>query len=303
MRYIKLYENWLNESTGEELLKSLDIGLTGYQKEIDGMLNELSRYGKLSEQIRQSLNTYRSQYLSSEVWSTVGTEQGLNNAFAKFKELYFKSIASKDATLKFSNVLKNVGKSGMLDQVKYAAEAKKASGIIKDGDAKLADSIAAAIILNQLSIAITKGLYYHSSAISLKGFYSDVYNTAKDYIDNVLREEPSQYLDIKHLRDIGSMLFQAQSVERRTEWSSTGRVAVQSNAVPITYFTNEKLTPFVENLSYPTIVNLMKTETWNALFSLLTVGGYLGERTYQNLDLASRFMEEGGEKWYQNIVS
>ena len=86
MRHIKMYESWLNEASGANVPSTLDKGLQKLQSQFDSQLIDLSSYGALSSQVRSYIDRYRSQYLNSAVWNSIGTEAGLNKSINDFKE-------------------------------------------------------------------------------------------------------------------------------------------------------------------------------------------------------------------------
>ena len=305
MRYIKLYENWLNEENGSNVPFTLDKGLKKIQTQFDSQLIDLSSYGALSSQVRSYIDTYRNQYLNSSVWNSIGTEAGLNASLNDFKELYRLSIAGNDTNTPLNKTLSNIFKEDITDKIWYSKDTVNAAKVIKYGDDKLASSIAAGIILSQLGIAITKGLYHISGNIPLKTSDPAIKNI-KNALDSLYKE------DIEELSEYGGELFSITGYKRKYEYTTPGThgrtFASDSWLEPYRVVDAEKFSPFLKNLSLDYIKTMASnasyaTEAVKPMYSVLAIGEYVAERVSTGVELSVNFMKSGGPSWYQTILA
>lgn len=324
MRHVKLYESWINESASSNIPKILDSGLLALQEEFDMYLNDLSMYGNFGSQIRSSISEYRSKYLSSGVWNSLKTKEGIESSLRDFKKLYSEAT-SADEFSKISELTSKAIHSDLTDKVWNSTEAVKAATIIKNGDYKLSQSVAAGIIFSQLAIAITKGLYYYSASIPFKvdtssrAYYSFSSDTREDLkkiknLQNVLDEVTSSTEKIEELYEKAERFFQkAVRVTKETAFQA----GTHGRAIPIPtevteYWQDfEKIEPYVKELSFDKLINDFNQQissdfgiyySSNSLFSLLFYGNRVANSLNRGLNLLSTFMETGGPSWYQKIL-
>ena len=303
MRHIKMYESWLNEASGANVPSTLDKGLRKMQTQFDSQLIDLSSYGVLSSQVRSYIDRYRNQYLNSTVWDSINTEAGLNKSINDFKELYRLSGVGNVSPLILT--LDNIFKEDITDRIWYAKETVKAAEVIKYGDDTIANSLGAGIILAQLGNAITKGLYYISSTIPMQTSDTEMKNV-KNALDSYSSE------DIGVLDGYGRDFFTILKYRKKTIYTTAGTHGrtFPSGSYLEEYksLQEEKLNPFVNNLSIDYIKNMASTASYpvdvvKSMYSVLFLGVYVTERVSTGLQLAVGFMRKGGPSWYQEILA
>ena len=96
MKYIKLYEGWLNEASDANIPLLLDKAAMKEQSEVQILLTDLSQYGNLENQVKSAMSFFRSRYLPSEAWQEMNTANGLNKAFDSFRDLYQTATAGDE---------------------------------------------------------------------------------------------------------------------------------------------------------------------------------------------------------------
>jgi hypothetical protein len=312
MKYVKLFENWLNEASDANIPLLLDKAAMKEQSEVQILLTDLSQYGNLANQVKGAMSSFRSRYLPSEAWQEMNTANGLNKAFESFRELYQIATAGDETHSPLYKTMKNAFKSGIIDSFWYSADIVNAGKVIKNGDSKIAESLGASIILSQLSIAITKGLYYYSTNIPLKPEADGKLVTLKSELDSrgtyasIDSEE-----GLEALKGMGKSYFSTIKTETKQGYMTVGTHGrtIPSGTYEKSYLslTEERITPFVNNLSFNTFVNNLKqTSGYNVppyAYSILFIGTYVGERSILSLNLASAFMEKGGPSWYNEILA
>ena len=312
MRYIKLYENWLNEASGTNIPLLLDKSTSKEQNEVQILISDLAQYGNLANQVKSAISSFRSRYLPSDAWQEMNNASGLNKAFVNFKELYQIATAGDVLDSPLYKTMKNAFKSGVIDSFWYSNDIVNAGKVIKDGDSKIAESLGASIILSQLSVAITKGLYYYSTNIPLKPEADGKLITLKSQLDSRGAGATIDYGEgLEALKGMGKQYFSTVKTETKQSFMSVGthgRV-IPSGTYEKSYLslTEEKITPFVNTLNFDTFINNLKeTPSYNIsdlAYSILFIGTYVGERSILSLNLASAFMEKGGPSWYNEILA
>ena len=312
MRYIKLYENWLNEASGTNIPLLLDKSTSKEQNEVQILISDLAQYGNLANQVKSAMSSFRSRYLPSDAWQEMNTASGLNKAFVNFKELYQIATAGDVLDSPLYKTMKNAFKSGVIDSFWYSNDIVNAGKVIKDGDSKIAESLGASIILSQLSVAITKGLYYYSTNIPLKPEADGKLITLKSQLDSRGAGATIDYGEgLEALKGMGKQYFSTVKTETKQSFMSVGthgRV-IPSGTYEKSYLslTEERITPFVNTLNFDTFINNLKeTPSYNIsdlAYSILFIGTYVGERSILSLNLASAFMEKGGPSWYNEILA
>lgn len=318
MRHIKLFESWLNEAKTVNVPMVLDNGLKYIQTEYDGALKDLSQFGNLAKEIRSYTNDYRSQYLSSGVWSSVNTKQGLESSIQDFKKLYYEATAGYGETQTAIRMLAiKLYSSDPASKIWNSKEAVNAAKIIQNGNPNLSKSIAAGIILSQLAFAITKGLYYYSANIP--------YTVGEERAGFSDPDVADRWLAIKKLKgvfdvatssdmqknyDLGKDYFSQWKVVTKTvpyTPGTHGRTMVRKEDVDEFQVNMEKIKPYIDKLSLETIVSKenLKQNLWvvaDSLYSFLFIGNYIGSQMQSSMEQFSQFMERGGPTWYQKII-
>lgn len=312
MRYIKLYENWLNEASGTNIPLLLDKSTSKEQNEVQILISDLAQYGNLANQVKSAMSSFRSRYLPSDAWQEMNTASGLNKAFVNFKELYQIATAGDETHSPLYKTMKNAFKSGVIDSFWYSNDIVNAGKVIKDGDSKIAESLGASIILSQLSVAITKGLYYYSTNIPLKPEADGKPVTLKSQLDSTGAYATIDFEEgMESLKGMGKSYFSTIKTDTKQGFMSVGthgRV-IPSGTYEKSYLslTEERITPFVNTLNFDTFINNLKeTPSYNIsdlAYSILFIGTYVGERSILSLNLASAFMEKGGPSWYNEILA
>jgi hypothetical protein len=302
MAHVKLYESWLNEAKTGNVPSILDSALIQYQSMTDNFLNGLSKYGILSQQIRKSIDVFRNKYLPSNSWKSMNDAPGLSSAIEDFKTLYMEVTEGNVNQLPFGKVLSKVHNYHTSDKIWNSPEIIKAAELLKNGDYIIADSVGASIILSQMAIAVTKGLYYYSSKVPVMNMEQ---KTLKGVIDEIRHD------DIDQLLYMGEDFFSITQTRTHTSYMTPG---THGRTIPSgTYredyraLETDKITPFVKNLSLDSLLNMAKSETYafdmqKVVFSILFVGSFVGDKTLSNLESALTFMEMGGPTWYNKIL-
>ena len=313
MRHIKMYESWLNEASMSSIPKYLDDATYKEQAEVEDWVNKLSKYGNLANQIKTAMSSYRSRYLPTEAWKAMNSAPGLTTAIVNFKELYQKATVGDVSQSALQKAMQNAFKSGIVDSFWYSKEIVNAGNIIKNGDPAIADSIGASIILSQLSIAITKGLYYYSKNISLKNIEANTgIKTIKDALDSIGAYGTIDSGEgIEAIKDMGKSYFSTIKTETKQGYMTAGTHGrtLPSGTYEKSYLsiTEEKITPFVNNLNMDTFLNSLKetpsSNIGNLAYTILFIGTYVGEHSIIGINLANNFMEKGGPSWYDEILA
>lgn len=326
MRHVKLYESWINESASSNIPKILDSGLLALQEEFDMYLNDLSMYGNFGSQIRSNISEYRSKYLSSGVWNSLKTKEGIESSLRDFKKLFFEATSAKYFS-QISELTSKAIHSDLTDKIWNSTEAVKAATIIKNGDYKLSQSVAAGIIFSQLAIAITKGLYYYSASIPFKvdtssspyvyGNYSIEIKESLEKIknlQNVLDVVTSSDEKIEEFYMTAERFFQkAVTVTKMTAFQAGthGRAIPYPREVTEYWTDFDKIEPFIKELSFDKLINDFNQQISSgndiyyasrSFFSLLFYGNRVANSHNNGLNLLSTFMETGGPSWYQKIL-
>lgn len=303
MEYVKLFENWLLEASGEDIPKILQEGVSKNQKTNRDELNKLSKYGKLAEQIISAIDSYRSEYLTTATWKKLATEEGLNEGIENFKTLYKKVTDGDIYNTPLNKVLKNAFKYEFSDKVFSSKETVKAAEVINKGDSNLANSIGASVILAHLGIAITKGLYYYSKNIKLEK-PDEKNKTAQDFFNNLGISSVDEFAKYgeEYFGDLVSeikKLYMTAGTHGRT-------FAYDSYEVKTLKFQSEKVEPFINSLSLDMIKNkVKKSDSINGmrvLCSILAIGELINESQVAWIGCMNRFMEQGGPSWYQKLL-
>ena len=306
MRHIKMYESWLNEASGTDIPLVLDKATLNDQGEVQVLLSDLSKYGTLANQVKDAMSSFRSRYLPSGAWEEMNTANGLNKAFESFRELYQIATAGDVTHSPLYKTMQNAFKSGIMDTFWYSGDIVNAGKVIKNGDSKIAEHLGASIILSQLSVAITKGLYYYSKNISLQSGEDGKSKTVNSELDSrgagatIDSEE-----GLEALKEMGKSYFSTIKTKTKQSYVTVGTHGrtIPSSSYEKSYLslTEERITPFVKSLNFDTFVNTLKQTTGYDIppyaYSILFIGTYVGERSILSLNLASSFMEKGGPTW------
>lgn len=311
MRHIKMYESWLNEASDANIPLILDKSAMKEQSGVQIMLSDLSQYGNLANQVKSAMSSFRSRYLPSGAWEEMNTANGLNKAFESFRELYQIATAGDVTYSPLYKTMQNAFKSGIIDTFWYSGDIVNAGKVIKNGDSKIAEHLGASIILSQLSVAITKGLYYYSTNIPLKPEADGKLVTLKSELDSrgagatIDSEE-----GLEALKEMGESYFSTIKTVTKQSYMTVGTHGrtIPSGTYEKSYLslTEGSITPFVKSLNFDTFVNTLKqTKGYDIppyAYSILFIGTYVGERSILSLNLASSFMEKGGPTWYNKIL-
>lgn len=312
MRHIKLYENWLNEASGADIPLFLEKAALKEQSEVQVLLSDLSKYGNLANQVKDAMSSFRSRYLPSESWQGMNSASGLNSAFENFKELYQKATGGGLLNSPLNKFMRNAFKSGVIDSFWYSADIVNAGKVIKYGDSKIAEHLGASIILSQLSIAITKGLYYYSTNISLPPGEDGKPKTLKSELDSRGAYATIDYSEgLEALKGMGKRYFSTVKTQTKQQYMTAGSHGrtIPSSSYEKSYLSliEGSITPFVNSLNFDNFINKLKqTPGYNIpeySYSILFIGTYVGESAILSLNLASGFMEKGGPSWYNEILA
>ena len=326
MRHIKMYESWLNEAKSTIVPMVLDNSLKFIQDEYDHALMDLSKFGNIANEIRSFINDYRSQYLSSSLWSSINTKQGLESSLQDFKKLYYDAtLGYSDTQTPFHMLALKLFNSDTSSKIWNSKEVVDAAKMIKMGNPNLSKSIAAGIILSQLSIAITKGLYYYSASIPYnigksveRSSFSD-YDTADRWhaiktVQGVFDEASSPDIDVNY--NLGKAHFSEWKVVTKIvpfKSGTSGRVEVNSSNVERYEEVDEfrlnmyNIKRYIDTLNLDTITSkdILDNNLWpvaQSMYSILFVGNYIGWQMQYRIEQFSKFMQKGGPSWYQKII-
>ncbi len=321
MNYIKLYENWLNEAQGISLDSITSSGLRYYKKGIDDILMKLAKAnGKAFEiQIRKNLTELRDIYVPNSLWGRLNTREGVEFAIKNFKDLFFISYGGTSAnmygnrypltgfTVKVNNALQITEAdffSGITidNELWRSKEAVELKNIITNGNNELARGLAASIILLDLAVAITNGVYFISSSLMLKGSSSQTNKTLADMLNMALsnpifKNSSEAYKELVKLGKNSNTFNQLKDVYThpynisiKREWKG---FATESNYM--------EFIPYVKGLSLNSFVDNIRTES--DFFAPLFVGDYMSNDASYSIDKAVEFMEAGGPSFLQTVVS
>lgn len=320
MRHIKMYESWLNEAKSTIVPMVLDNGLKFIQDEYDKALMDLSKFGNLANEIRSFTNEYRSQYLSSSLWNTINTKQGLESSLQDFKKLYYDAtVGYSDTQTPFHMLALKLFSSDTSSKIWNSKEVVNAAKMINMGNPNLSKGIAAGIILSQLSIAITKGLYYYSASIPYNIGKSVERSSFKDYdtadrwlaiktLQGVFDEASSPDLDVNY--NLGKAHFSEWNVVTKTtpfKSGTSGRTYYRYEDVDEFELNMYNIKRFIDTLNLDTLTSkdTLDNNFWtvaDSMYSILFVGNYIGWQMQNSIEQFSKFMQKGGPTWYQKII-
>ena len=315
MRHIKMYESWLNEAErvmlDQIILKALENG----KVTVDKNLVELSKYGKIFEsQIRSNLTQLREQYASSSVWSNLGTIAGLETAIENFKNLFFISYGGTSSnvygtrnpltgfTVKINNALEILD-NDFFEGIKIDNELWRSKAavnlrdIITQGNNEFARGIAASIIILDLAVAVTNGLYYNSNSLILRSNKTLAEMLKTVVGDSSLSDKNAIYDKFIKLGENSNTFNRVEDIYThpysnsiKPEWKG---FKVEQNFMQIV--------PYVQQLS----VNFFTDNIGNSadFFSPLFVGNYMFNNANYSIDKAVEFMKAGGPSLLQSAIS
>jgi hypothetical protein len=321
MRYVKLYENWLNEAQGDKLDSILQKGLTSSKQIIDINLNNLSKFGKTFEgQIRKNLNSLRQKYASNSVWSNLSTKAGVESAISNFKELFSMSYGGRYAgsnspltgfTVKVNNALNYYSDRDFFSDVTIdnklwrSDAAVELKNIIVNGDEELARGLAASFILLDLGVAITNGMYYNSSTLTVKEWRQQNNVTLLSIIDSTITGKYTKFDQLLDLGKQGRNFYRLRDVYT-TPYNNSIKGEWKGFAIDATY---SEFVPFVKGMSVDFLLSKISSASMSTvedpyeLFAPLFVGHYMSNDANYSIDKAVEFMKAGGPSLLQTAVS
>lgn len=319
MKYIKMYENWINEAAPVKLDAILVGGLTKNKTNTDSILIELSKYGKVFEsQIRKNITNLRGKYTPSSLWNSLNSKDGINMAMKNFKDLFFMSYGGRGYsnsplngfTVKVNNAL-NLGDGDFFQEIEIdnklwrSNEAVELKNIIVNGDEELARGLASSIILLDLATAITNGMYFMSSSVTLKRWKDQENVNLGALLNSTLTGKFTNYDVIVGLGKESRMFTSLKDVYTTTynpriprEWKG---YEVEHNY--------DQFIPYVKGMSFDYVVSTIEgggsgpIQPPSEFFAPLFVGNYMATDANYSIDKAVEFMKAGGPNMLQTAVS
>lgn len=317
--YIKLYEQWLNEAQGVKLDQILLNGLSKTKLSANEVLSRLSEYGKIFEsQIRRNLDTLRNTYATQSIWNNLNTKEGIDMAINNFRDLFFMSYggSSRYASpltafqVKVDNALEfadgdffyNITIDNELWRSNEAVELKN---IIVNGNEKMAKGIAASIILFDLAVAVTNGLYFMSGSVTLSSWKGEKNVNLRGLLDTTLTGELSRFENVVNIGEKSKDFTSLKDVYTRPynnsiegEWK---RYDVEYNF--------DQFIPFVKQMTFDNIIKSTRgggnwvSDEPAEFFAPLFVGHYMSNNAIFSMAKAVEFMKAGGPSLLQSTIS
>jgi len=320
MKHIKLYENWLNEAQGVKLDAILLDALSKTKYVTDANLVALSKFGKTFEsQIRKNLDSFRQKYASNSVWNNLNSKEGIDAAIGNFKELFFAAhggnaqVRNSPLTafgVKINNALDYTEDdffSGItLDNELWRSNAAvELKDIIVNGNENMARGLAASIILLDLGVAITNGMYFMSNSITLGRWVNQENVNLGNLLNTTLTGKFSEakellnwgrnFVDFYKLKDVYTHPYN-NSI--KPDWK---RFQTVSNF--------EEFVPYVKKMSFD---YLTETIQWSdggvnmpppGFFAPIFVASYMSDGANTAIAMATDFMKAGGPSLLQTGIS
>lgn len=319
MKYIKMYESWLNEAAPVKLDAILSGGLEKNKQITNSILIELSNYGKVFEsQIRKNIISLRGKYTPSSLWNNLNSKEGINMAMKNFKDLFFMSYGGRGYsnsplngfTVKVNNAL-NLSDGDFFNDIKIdnelwrSKEAVELKNIIVNGDEELAKGLASSIILSDLATAITNGMYYMSSSVTLKKWKDQENVNLGALLNSTLTGKFTNYDTLVGLGKESRMFTSLKDVYTSTynpriprEWKG---FEVEHNY--------DQFIPYVKGMSFDYVVSTIEgggfgpNQPPSEFFAPLFVGSYMTTDANYSMDKAVEFMKSGGPNLLQSAIS
>lgn len=317
MRYVKLYENWINEAASVKLDMILSNGLKKTKESTDFSLNRLAKFGKTFEsQIRKNISDFRSKY-ATNIWNNLNSKEGVDMAIKNFKELFFMSYGgsgySNSPLTAFTVKVNNAIDSGLGDffssvtidnDLWRSKEALELRDIIVNGNEQLAKGLAASIILLDISVAITNGMYFNANNTTLRRWNGEDNVNLGALLNSTLTGKFTSFDTLLTYGKESSMFIRLEDVWTTpynpripTEWKGYKTLSNYSAFIP-----------YVKEMTFDDIVESMAgrsngQEPPREFFAPLFVGFYMSTDAMESINKASEFMQSGGPSLLQTAVS